>query len=124
MRKTTVFSTVLILTMGVAGTVSADDEFSILEGVKAVPMAADELAAVKGLHVHLITPSQNTQNFGVPGLQLAGDVKTENNWSNDWGGSDGEPVAPSYHGLCVSTGLSGPGNSVAFIPGGATQCPL
>jgi hypothetical protein len=95
----------------------------VLKGVKAVPMTRKELDAVKGLHVHFVTPSQNTQH-GLPGLQLAGDVKTENNWSNEWGGIDGQPVAPSYKGLCVATGLSGSGNGTLFIPGGQFQCPL
>jgi hypothetical protein len=98
--------------------------FATLQGVQALPMASSELDAVKGLHVHFVTPSKNTQNFGMEGLQLAGDVKTENNWSNAWGGSDDVAVAPSYKGLCVATGLSGPGGSVIFIPGGSVQCPL
>ena len=97
--------------------------FAVLKGVKAVPMTSKELNAVKGLHVHFVTPSKNTQH-GLEGLQLAGDIKTENNWSNEWGGIDGEPVAPSYKGLCVATGLSGSGQSVIFIPGGQFQCPV
>jgi hypothetical protein len=99
-------------------------QFAVLQGVQALPMASSELDAVKGLHVHFVTPSKNTQHFGMEGLQLAGDIKTENNWSNEWGGSDGIAVAPSYKGLCVATGLSGQGNSVIFIPGGLVQCPL
>lgn len=124
MRFTALVSATAIWLIGLAGSASAADDFATLKGVKAAPMAASELEAVKGQHVHFVTPSKNTQHFGVEGLQLAGDVKTENNWSNDWGGSDGMPVAPSYHGLCVATGLSGPGNSVIFIPGGAFQCPM
>jgi hypothetical protein len=115
MRIFSAVSAAIIASVGFIGSASAAD---------AVPMAASELEAVKGEHVHFVSPSQNTQNFGVPGLQLAGDVKTENNWSNEWGGSDGMPVAPSYKGLCVATGLSGTGNSVLFIPGGEMQCPL
>jgi hypothetical protein len=104
-------------------TTVAVKDFAVLKGVKAVPMTSKELKAVKGLHVHFVSPSNTTQ-WGLEGLQLAGDVKTENNWSNEWGGSDGIPVAPSYKGLCVATGLSGSGNGVIFIPGGQFQCPL
>jgi hypothetical protein len=102
---------------------AAVKDFAVLKGVKAVPMTSKELNAVKGLHVHFVTPSKNSQH-GLEGLQLAGDIKTENNWSNEWGGIDGEPVAPSYQGLCVATGLSGSGQSVIFSPGGQFQCPL
>jgi len=98
--------------------------FAVLEGVTAAPMASDELEAVKGLHVHFVNPGKNTQ-FGLPGLHLAGDVKTENNWKN-LGGTDPAAVAPSYNGLCVASGQSGPGNSVIsipFNPAVGTQCP-
>lgn len=104
----------------------ANQDFALLKGVKAVPMAPVELKAVKGLHVHFFTPSQNITDtpFGpVQGIHLAGDVKTMNNWSSAWGGSDGVPVAPSYKGLCVATGLSGPGGGIVSIPQGYQQCP-
>jgi len=79
-------------------------QFTALKGVKAAPMASSELKAVKGLHVHFVTLKNEK-------LHLAGDVKTENNWSNEWGGTDGVPVAPSYKGLCVAHG-----NGSIFIP--------
>lgn len=94
--------------------VSVAGQFATLKGVKAAPMAASELKAVKGLHVHFIDPHN-----GFAKVHLAGDVKTENNWSN-LGGSDGLPVAPSYHGLCVAIGV---GTSGISIPGAAVQCP-
>ena len=109
-----------------ASSAPAAQEFTLLKGVKAVPMASSELAVVKGLHVHFFTPSKNIVDtpFGpVQGIHLAGDVKTENNWSSAWGGSDGVPVAPSYKGLCVATGLSGPGGGIVSIPQGYQQCP-
>lgn len=87
-------------------------QFTALKGVKAVPMAAKELEKVKGLHVHFITLSNGT-------LHLAGDVETENNWSNEWGGTDGHVVAPSYHGLCVAQG-----NGSIFIPTGPPGSPV
>ena len=83
-----------------------------LKGVNAVPMSSRELGTVKGLHVHFITVSNGK-------LHLAGDVKTENNWSNEWGGSDGNPVAPSYHGLCKAHG-----NGSIFIPTGPPGTPV
>lgn len=94
-------------------------QFTALKSVKAVPMSSKQLGAVKGQHVHFITLSNGK-------LHLAGDIKTENNWSNAWGGSDGQPVAPSYHGLCKAHG-----NGSIFIPTGppgsgapvTLQCP-
>ena len=85
-------------------TLSAPSQFAALKDIKASPMSSTELKAVKGQHVHFITVKNGK-------LHLAGDVKTENNWSNDWGGTDGEAVAPSYHGLCVAHG-----NGSIFIP--------
>src|SRR5512147_585068 len=64
---------------------SAVPRFATLSGVKAAPMASSELKAVKGLHVHFL-------DAGGGKLHLAGDIKTENNWSNEWGGIDGKPV--------------------------------
>ena len=91
---------------------AAPSQFTALKGVKAVPMSSSELKAVKGQHVHFITLSNGE-------LHLAGDIKTENNWSNEWGGSDGNPVAPSYHGLCVAQG-----NGSIFIPTGPPGTPI
>jgi hypothetical protein len=93
-------------------TQSATSEFAALKGIKAAPMSSTELKAVKGLHVHFITISNGK-------LHLAGDIKTENNWSNAWGGSDGHVVAPSYHGLCVAHG-----NGSIFIPTGPPGTPV
>jgi hypothetical protein len=89
--------------------------FAALKGVKAVPMAAKELDAVKGLHVHFFTPSKNVVDtpFGpLEGIHLAGDIKTENNWSNLYGQGD---VANSYHGLC---GAAVNGSAIFINPGG------
>lgn len=90
--------------------------FATLKGVKAVPMAAAELDSIKGMHVHFL-------DAGGGELHLAGDIKTENNWEN-LGGTDPAPVAPSYHGLCVAAGYSGPSAGAISIPGGQFQCPL
>jgi hypothetical protein len=90
--------------------------FATLKGIDAVPMSSSELKAVKGQHVHFLDPKN-----GFDKVHLAGDVKTENNWSNEWGGTDGAPVAPSYNGLCVSHSVGG-----IFIPTMGpitTQCP-
>lgn len=90
-------------------TVLASVSFATLSGVKAVPMAPRELKAVKGMHVHF-------RDAGGGKIHLAGDIKTQNNWAN-LGGSDGLPVAPSYHGLCVAIGGGG-----ITIPGSVVQC--
>jgi hypothetical protein len=84
----------------------SSSQFATLKSIKAVPMSARDLEAVKGLHVHFIDPHN-----GFTKVHLAGDVKTENNWSNEWGGTDGAAVAPSYRGLCVSHSRGG-----IFIP--------
>jgi hypothetical protein len=91
---------------------SSTTQFAALKGFKAAPMSSTELQAVKGLHVHFVTISNGK-------LHLAGDVKTENNWSNEWGGTDGHPVAPSYKGLCVAHG-----NGSIFIPTGPPGTPV
>ena len=88
-------------------------QFATLKGLKATPMASSELDAVKGMHVHFL-------DAGGGKLHLAGDIKTENNWQN-LGGTDGNPVAPSYHGLCVAHASGG-----IFIPTMGpitTECP-
>ncbi|MGH9239103.1 MAG: hypothetical protein ACRD3G_13770 [Vicinamibacterales bacterium] len=87
-------------------------KFTALKGVKAAPMSANELKTVKGQHVHFVTISNGK-------LHLAGDIKTENNWSNEWGGTDGHAVAPSYKGLCVAHG-----NGSIFIPTGPPGTPV
>lgn len=93
----------------------ASTQFATLAGVKATPMSSKELDAVKGQHVHFLDANG--------GFHLAGNpAKQTNNWEN-LGGSDGAPVAPSYHGLCVAAGFSGPGGGIS-IPGGQFECPL
>ena len=91
---------------------AAAGQFAAMKGVKAAPMSSSELKAVKGQHVHFVTISNGK-------LHLAGDVKTENNCSNEWGGTDGHAVAPSYHGLCVAHG-----NGQIFIPTGPPGTPV
>ena len=77
-------------------------KFAALKDVKAVPMPADELKTVKGQHVHFLTLSNGKIHF-------AGNP-FEHNWEN-LGGTDGQPVAPSYKGLCIAHG-----NGSIFIP--------
>ena len=90
--------------------VTAPRQFATLKGVKAVPMAAKELKAVKGQHVHFWNPGAP---FPFEEPHLAGNVKTEKNWSNLYGQGD---VANSYHGLCNAASN---GSSAIFInPGG------
>jgi hypothetical protein len=68
--------------------------FATLKGIKAVPMAAKELDAVKGQHVHFWNPGAPFP--GEP--HIAGGNNTDH-WKNLYG--DGF-VANSYHGLCVA----------------------
>ena len=91
---------------------AATNQFSTLKGVKAAPMSSRELVAVKGRHVHFLD--------GNGGFHLAGNPEKQmNNWQN-LGGSDGLPVAPSYHGLCVAQGVGTGGIS---SPGAGVECP-
>ena len=83
---------------------AAPTQFAALKGVKAVPMAAKELDAVKGLHVHFWNPGAP-----FPGEPHLAGVHNFDNWSDLYG--DGL-VAPSYHGLCVAAGN---GHSAIFI---------
>ena len=78
-------------------------KFTALKGVKVAPMSSGELTTVKGQHVHFLTLSNGKIHF-------AGNP-FEHNWSNEWGGTDGNPVAPSYKGLCIAHG-----NGTIFIP--------
>lgn len=90
---------------------SAASQFAALKDIKAAPMSSTELKAVKGLHVHFVTVSNGK-------LHIAGNP-FEHNWSNEWGGTDGQPVAPSYKGLCVAHG-----NGSIFIPTGPPGTPV
>jgi len=91
---------------------AAPKQFVTLKGVNVVPMSSRELVTVKGRHVHFLDANG--------GFHLAGNPELQNNWQN-LGGSDGKPVAPSYHGLCVAQGISPTGGIT--IPGAAVQCP-
>jgi hypothetical protein len=71
-------------------------------------MSSSELDAVKGQHIHFVTPSQNELE-GFTGLHLVNRNNTDN-WEDLYG--DG-PVGPGYHGLCRAA-LNSP---TMFIPG-------
>ena len=77
-------------------------------------MAAKELDAVKGQHVHFLDAAGGFHLAGNPEKQL-------DNWL-DLGG--GELVAPSYHGICVAAGFSGPAaGKISIPPPNTNQCP-
>jgi len=91
--------------------VYAADEFATLKGVTATPMASSELDAVKGLHIHFLDANGN---FHLAGNPFNAGVGFDNWYLN--GSPDGDPVHPSYHGLCVAGPISIP----TF--GGSSQC--
>ena len=104
------------------GTASADEQFSILEGVTAVPISSGELDTVVGKTIHFTTPSQN---IGHPkgGKQEAGRHLV--NWKkNNLGKGQALPGSgPGYSGLCGaalrSPALTIPGqNTTTGIGGG------
>ena len=92
-------------------------QFKSLGKIAAVPMSQADLSSVRGEHVHFL-------DAGGGALHLAGSFHdgdgdgVPDNWAN-LGGSDGNPVAPSYHGLCVAQGVGVGGIS---IPGAVVQC--
>jgi hypothetical protein len=96
---------------------ASPDKFKSLDKIVAVPMSQAELSSVRGAHLHFL-------DAGGGKLHLAGTEQDHdgdgvpNNWAN-LGGSDGRPVAPSYHGLCVAQGVGVGGIS---IPGAVVQC--
>ena len=124
MRIISLVSSALI-TLAVAGSASAADDatsnqgFAALKGVKAVPMAVSELKEVKGMHVHMLDANGGFHlTSSLMALIKAGVVTpntfTEHNWYLN-GSPDGEPVHPSYHGLCVADPI--------LIPAVPSQCP-
>jgi len=115
MKSTILVSVAAIAIAASVGTAIAADEFVTLKGVAATPMASSELSAVKGLHVHFVN-----RNGGSPqgGPHLAGRLDGKNWYLN--GSPDGDPVAPSYHGLCVAAGTP---SGIGIPTGGASQCP-
>ena len=81
--------------------------FATLKGVKAVPMEAAELKAIKGLHIHFWTggpPSPGEEPHVVNHL--------ENNLGN---GQAPAGSGPGYSGLCVANVQS---PSIFINPGG------
>lgn len=102
--------------------VSADpaptNRFRSLDRIVAVPMSRADLSSVRGEHIHFLDAS------GTGPLRFAGSFHDHNGDGvpDNWlvlGGSDGRPVAPSYHGLCVAQAVGVGGIS---IPGAAVQC--
>jgi hypothetical protein len=82
-------------------------QFATLKGVKAVPMAAKELDAVKGQHVHFWNPGAP-----LPGPPHEAGANNTDHWSNLYG--DGL-VANSYHGLCKAAAN---GSAILILPHG------
>lgn len=97
--------------------------FSALASVKATPMAASELSAVKGAHVHFLDPNGRLHLAGNPENSGIGTGNWYNNGSPE--AEAGHLVAPSYHGLCVAVGTPSGIVIPPFGPGGPTlaQCP-
>ena len=91
-------------------------QFKSLDKIVAVPMSQADLSSVRGEHFHFLNAS-GTLHFAGSLHDNDGDGVPDN-WAN-LGGSDGQPVAPSYHGLCVAQTVGVGGIS---IPGAAVQC--
>ncbi len=95
---------------------SAPGNFAMLKGVKAEPMAAPELAKVKGLHIHFTTPGNNPGG-PTPGWHFVN--HQENNLGN---GQAPAGSGPGYSGLCGaalnSPALTIPGQNTTTGRGG------
>ena len=100
------------------GSVSAADQFSTLKGVKAIPMSAGELSAVKGMDHHFTVTNpktgevtehetdQHQEEIG-PGTKGKNFVLIAFPPNADGDGNpanDTKLVAPSYHGLMKACG--------------------
>ena len=86
-------------------TPAASGTFAALKGVKAEPMAAPELAKVKGLDIHFTTPSNNAGHPHVAGTTGWHFVNhTKNNLGN---GQASAIAGPGYSGLCGAALMSG-----------------
>lgn len=82
-----------------------------LKGVEAVPMAERELSTVKGLHIHLATPSQNA---GHPLVEPFTGWHFVNFKENNLGkGQAPAGSGPGYSGLCGAA-LRSPALSIPF----------
>ena len=110
------------------GSAAADESstkpFAVLAGVKAIPMAASELKALKGAHVHFLDPTGGFHLAGNPENSGVGTGNWYNNGSPE--AEAGHLVAPSYHGLCVAAGRPSGIMVPATGPMGETtlpQCP-
>ncbi len=86
------------------GSASAADQYSTLEGIAAQAMTPQEMGAVVGAHVLIVTPPANIHAFGKAGGAAGGVVSP--------------PVSPSGRGR--STGGAGEtifiNSVVSFIP--------
>lgn len=129
MRSTTLLAACVMALAAYAGSASADDHssaksFTVLAGVKATAMAAADLDAVRGAHVHFLDPNGGFHLAGNPGNSGVGIGNWYNNGSPE--AEAGNLVAPSYHGLCVAAGTPSGIVVPATGPGGVPtlpQCP-
>lgn len=93
-------------------------QFRSLDRIIATPMSQADLSSVRGEHFHFLDASGNNPLHFAGSLHDNDGDGVPDNWAN-LGGSDGNPVAPSYHGLCVAQGV---GVGGITIPGAAVQC--
>ncbi|HET9361933.1 MAG TPA: hypothetical protein VFO58_19405 [Vicinamibacterales bacterium] len=100
---------------------STPARFATLARVKAVPMSSSELDAVKGMHIHFTTPSQNA---GHPHVEPFTGWHFVNHQENNLGNGNAPDISgPGYSGLCGaalnSPALAIPGqNPVTGVGGG------
>ena len=120
MHIKTIIAGAAIVVAATIGMVSADDQFSTLEGVTVVAMSSGELDAVAGKTIHFRTPaSTGPADLGnlrtgepPPGHKFH---HTGRNGTDDCGGGVCLTQAVSYNGLLVAAD-----NFIKLcIPGGA-----
>jgi hypothetical protein len=100
--------------------VSTPSRLATLDGVKAVRMDPRDMEAVKGLHIHFTTPSQND---GHPLVDDATGWHFVNHRENNLGNGQALSISgPGYSGLCGAALVSGaitiPGQDTTTGSGG------
>jgi len=116
MRMTTLLATATVVYASNIGLSSAADDFAVLKGVRAVPMAAAELQAVKGMdhHFTVLLPSGEAVRHDTDQHQdaIGVDGKGKNFVLITFSDGVERLVAPSYRGLMQACGngvIDGPG---------------
>lgn len=113
--KSVSFAAAALTVLGAFHTASADEGFATLKGIDAKPLAAAELGAIKGQHIHFAIVDADGNIRNLPVSENAGPISQtpfgtflevnfkENNLGN---GQALDGSGPGYSGLCGAALLS------------------